>query len=82
MRKTALIIVPEGLHARLAVKIVQTANKHAVEIELEYQDKVIDLKSILGLMSLAIPKGRGFILRSYGEAGQKALEEITQSIEE
>ena len=31
-----------GLHASLAVKIVQAASKYAVDIELHYEDKVVD----------------------------------------
>ena len=48
-----------GLHAQLAAKLVNTASKYSVDFRLHYKDKVIDLKSILGLMSLAIPYGEG-----------------------
>ena len=47
----------KGLHASLASKIVSLASKYDAHVEIEYNDKVIDAKSILGLISLAIPYG-------------------------
>jgi len=55
MEKEIMIKSTTGLHASLAAKVVQAASKYNVDIELHYQDKVVDLKSILALMSLAVP---------------------------
>ena len=57
MEKEIIIGSTAGLHATLAAKVVQTASKYSVDIVLYYKDKTVDLKSILGLMSLAILKG-------------------------
>ena len=49
MEKEIMIKSTTGLHASLAAKVVHTASKYAVDIEPHYGDKVVDLKSILGL---------------------------------
>lgn len=65
-----------GLHARLAIKIVQTANRYPVDINLIYKDKVVDLKSILGLMSLAVPFGEDVILEVSGNHSEEAIADL------
>lgn len=71
-----------GLHASLAVKIVQAASKYAVDIELHYEDKVVDLKSILGLMSLAIPKGKNVRIVATGSHAEEAINDIALIIKQ
>lgn len=66
----------EGLHASLAVRLVKTAEKYAVDIDLHYKDKVVDLKSILGLMSLAIPQGEDVRIVAKGQNADEAIEDL------
>ncbi len=66
----------KGLHASLAAKLVQVTSKYDVEVELYYKDMVVDLKSILGLMSLAIPKGENVRVKAQGKDAWPALKEI------
>ena len=65
-----------GLHASLASKIVQVASKYPVDINLIYKDKVVDLKSILGLMSLVIPSGTDVVLEVNGPKADEALADL------
>ena len=65
-----------GLHASLAAKVVQAASKYAVDINLIYNDKVIDVKSILGLMSLAIPAGENVVIEANGDQAESAINDI------
>lgn len=75
-----LIKSTDGLHTRLAVNMVQAANKYSCDIRLIYKDKVVDLKSILGLMSLAIPHGEEVILVAEGQNAELAIQDIMNSI--
>jgi phosphocarrier protein len=77
MEKEVIVKNTTGLHASLAVKIVQTASKYAVNIELHYKDKVVDLKSILGLMSLAIPQGENVRIVASGQNAEEAIKDIS-----
>lgn len=76
MEKTILIKSTAGLHAQLAAKIVQVASKYDVDVRLIYSDKTIDAKSILGLMSLAVPQGENVKLIASGDKANEAITDI------
>lgn len=76
MEKEIIIGSTTGLHAALAAKVVQTASKYAVDIKLHYKDKVVDLKSILGLMSLAVPQGENVKIVATGKNANEAISDI------
>jgi phosphocarrier protein len=77
IEKEILIKSTTGLHASLAAKVVQTASKYAVDIELHYHDKVIDLKSILALMSLAVPHGENVRIVARGNRAEEAIKDVS-----
>ncbi len=81
MEKTILIKSTAGLHAELAAKIVQTASKYDVDIKLVYQHVTIDAKSILGLMSLAVPQGKDVKLVATGDNAEAAITDIAKILE-
>ncbi len=76
MKKEMTIKDTAGLHASLAAKLVQLASTYEVEVRLEYADKMVDAKSILGLMSLAVPSGQNVAVIAEGSDAQKAIDEI------
>lgn len=43
-----------GIHARPATQLVQIASKFNADMKLEYRGKEVNLKSIMGVMSLGI----------------------------
>ena len=77
MEKEIMIKSTTGLHASLAAKVVQAASKYNVDIELHYQDKVVDLKSILALMSLAIPHGENVRIVARGLRSEEAIKDVS-----
>ena len=81
MQKQIVVKSTVGLHASLAAKVVQAASKYSVDINLHYNNKVIDVKSILGLMSLAIPKGENVIVEATGEQAEAAINDIASILE-
>lgn len=70
-----------GLHARAAAMLVQIANKFKAKIILERDGKQVNGKSILGILTLACPKGSSLVVRTEGVDEDKALEEIGRLIE-
>ena len=56
-----------GVHARPATLLVQTASKDDSDINLEYKGKKVNLKSIMGVMSLGIGKGAEITISADGE---------------
>jgi len=76
MEKIITIKSTQGLHAQLANKLVQVSNKYDVEVYLKYDNVKIDAKSILGLMSLAVPNGENVKVVATGNDSEKAILEI------
>lgn len=76
MKSEITVSSTAGLHASLASKVVQLSSKYDADITIEYTDKVVDAKSILGLMSLAVPKGDNIKVVATGNDAEKALNEI------
>lgn len=80
IEKTIKIINPTGLHARPAALFVQTAGKYTSNIWIKYGTKKVNAKSIMGLMSLAIPKGASIIIGAEGEDEELAIKELEDLI--
>ena len=81
MEKVITIKDTAGLHAQLATKLVQISNKFDVVVRLEYENITVDAKSILGLMSLAVPSGKNIRFIADGEDAQEAINEIQNLLE-
>lgn len=76
MTKKFYILAETGLHARPATKFVNLAMKFKCDLKLTWKDKTIDLKSIMGLMSLGIYQGETITVEANGEDDALALKEI------
>ena len=76
MRTEITISNTAGLHAALASKVVQVSRKYDASVVIEYTDKVVDAKSILGLMSLAVPHGKNIKVVAEGTDAEKALNDL------
>lgn len=76
MKKEVVISSTAGLHAALASKVVHAASRYNADIRLIYADKVVDAKSILGLMSLAIPSGENVVLIAEGPEADQVIVDI------
>ena len=81
MEKQQFIIKSDtGIHARPATLLVQTAGRYASEILLTYKDKSVNLKSIMGVMSLGVGQGSIIEISAEGPDEAAALEGIAQTI--
>lgn len=74
--KQFTITADVGLHARPATKLVQKASRYSSQIELEYNNKKVNVKSIMGVMSLGIAQGATFTLIIDGHDEKEAMEGI------
>ena len=52
---SVLVIDPVGLHARPATVAVNAASKFKSEVKVAYKGRSVNMKSIMGVMSLGIP---------------------------
>jgi len=74
------VIADTGIHARPATLIVQTASKYDSDINLEFKGKKVNLKSIMGVMSLGIGKGAEITISAEGKDEQSALDSLQDTL--
>ncbi|HGG60910.1 MAG TPA: HPr family phosphocarrier protein [Gammaproteobacteria bacterium] len=79
-RKIA-IVNKLGLHARAAAKFVAMASRYQCEIEVEKKGRVVNGKSIMGVMMLAAAKGSELTLKAHGDDAEEALAAMEALIE-
>lgn len=70
-----------GLHARPSSLFVQVASKYDSDINVLFEDEVINGKSIMGLMLLAAEQGRVLTLECDGEDEDEMIAELIDLIE-
>ncbi len=76
------ILNKEGFHARPAQLFVEKSNKYQSQIKVIREDGTeVDGKSILGLMTLELTKGKKIIIEADGVDEKEAVEELSQLIE-
>ena len=79
-KKDFHVIAETGIHARPATLLVQAASKFNSDITLEYQGKSVNLKSIMGVMSLGIPTQSEITLACDGDDEENALNTIVETL--
>ena len=78
VEKQFKIIEASGIHARPATLLVQTASKFDSEINMEYKGKSVNLKSIMGVMSLGIGQGAEISISAEGSDEEEALRSLEE----
>ena len=74
------IIAETGIHARPATLLVQAASKFNSDIILEYNGKSVNLKSIMGVMSLGVGQGADVTITADGDDAKEAIEAIADTM--
>jgi phosphocarrier protein HPr len=71
-----LVIDPVGLHARPATVAVNAASKFKSEVNVSFKGRSVNMKSIMGVMSLGIPTQSEVVISCNGEDEAVAIESI------
>ncbi|MBQ1394094.1 MAG: HPr family phosphocarrier protein [Lachnospiraceae bacterium] len=74
--KKMTIKIPTGLEARPVAVLVQVASRYDSSIYIECEDKKVNAKSIMGMMSLGIAAGEEVTVIADGADEQDAINEI------
>ena len=80
--KTLTIINKLGLHARAAAKLASTCSRFSSRVQIGFNGKMVDGKSIMSLMLLAAAQGSEIELAVDGEDEDEAAKTITQLVNE
>lgn len=70
-----------GLHARPATLLVKKASSFKSDIYIEFNGKKANVKSLIGVLSLAVTSGANITVSVSGDDETLAVEEICKLIE-
>lgn len=76
------ITAETGIHARPATLLVQAASKYNADITLEYDGKSVNLKSIMGVMSLGVGQNTNVTIAADGDDEKEAMEEVAKTMKD
>ena len=83
MKQISVVVIdPVGLHARPATVAVNAASKFKSEVKITYKGRSVNMKSIMGVMSLGIPTQSDVTISCEGEdedVAVKTIEEVLRA---
>jgi len=80
VRREFVIANEQGLHARPATTLVQKANEFRCNLRLIHEGRSVDLKSIMGVLSLGVQPGSLVVVEAEGDDAAEALNAIGEHI--
>ncbi len=81
IEKQYTILGTAGLHARPAFTLVSAVSYFKSDMTLEYIGKKVNLKSILGVMSLGVSSGKTITIAANGEDEADAIAKVDAIME-
>jgi catabolite repression HPr-like protein len=76
--KKIKIQLQNGLEARPVAVLVQVASQYASSIYVEVEDKRVNAKSIMGMMTLGLTAGEEVVVSANGDDEENAMEDIVK----
>lgn len=76
--KNITINIPTDMEARPVALLVQVASQFESNIYVEVEDKKVNAKSIMGMMTLGLDAGEEITLSANGDDENAAMESIEQ----
>lgn len=78
INKEIKIELASGLEARPVAMLVQVASQYESSIYVYCGTKKVNAKSIMGMMTLALPAGETVVVSADGEDEERAIEGIQE----
>ncbi len=76
MKETVTIKLENGLEASPVAMLVQVASRYDSTIYIETQNKKVNAKSIMGMMSLGLDNGEDVVIQADGNDESDAISGI------
>ena len=80
-QKDATIMTQVGLHARPATFLIQKANEFKSSIWIEKDERRVNAKSLLGVLSLGVAKGTTITIIATGPDEVEAVDTLCELID-
>ena len=74
--KNVKIEIPSGLDPSTIALFIQIASQYDSSVYVEVEDKKVNAKSIMGMMTLGVPAGGKINVIAEGNDEEKAIEHI------
>ncbi len=74
--KKIKIQIQSGLEARPVAVLVQVASQYTSNIYVECEDKKVNAKSIMGMMTLGLVTGEEVVVSASGDDEESAMQDI------
>lgn len=81
LERTIIVKDKIGLHARTAAILAKKAMQFRSEIKIVFNNKEINGKSMLSILSLGVEYGREIKIKVNGEDEQRTVDSLVQLIE-
>ena len=79
MKEIKVVVIDTvGLHARPATVAVNVASRFKSDVKVAYKSKEVNMKSIMGVMSLGIPTQSEITITCDGEDEEVAIQTIEE----
>ena len=76
IRKPMTVQLASGLEARPVAVLVQVASQYVSKIYVEIDNKKVNAKSIMGMMTLGLSTGESVVVSAEGTDEEAAIENI------
>jgi len=73
MRENVTINMDRGVDARPAAMLVQVANRYDSNLYMQIENKKVNLKSIMGVMTLVLDRGTEVVIEANGGDEEQAI---------
>jgi len=80
VQRTVTVVHRQGLHARPAALFVQLAKRFTSRVTVKKGRKIVDGKSIMGLLTLAAHADARIVIIADGSDAQETLERLCQLV--
>lgn len=77
-RGSFVVINDKGLHTRPSTELVKCATSFRSQVNLIYQDFVVNAKSLLGILTLAATRGSKIDIEAVGDDAEEAVQTIIE----
>lgn len=75
-KKDTIIRLENGLEARPVALLVQVASQYESSVYIEYEEKRVNAKSIMGMMTLVLPAGHNVTVTADGVDEAAAVDAV------
>ncbi len=82
IEKQIIVTAKSGIHARPASKIVKLANSFNSDIKIVYNGKTLNAKSMMEMMTAAVPNGGEVTFKIDGSDESEALVALEKVVKE